>query len=48
MQPLLEEGQRIGGAHICVSHVKAATEGQDVTGRPVGEGTQQRAGVDVR
>ncbi|MGZ4617581.1 MAG: thioesterase family protein [Frankiaceae bacterium] len=31
VQPLLEEGQTTVGTHICVSHVKAATEGQDVT-----------------
>ena len=31
VQPLLEEGQTTVGTHICVSHVKAAAEGQDVT-----------------
>jgi len=31
VQPLLEEGQTTVGTHICVSHVRAAAEGQDVT-----------------
>lgn len=30
VQPLLAEGQTTVGTHICVSHVKAAAEGQDV------------------
>jgi fluoroacetyl-CoA thioesterase len=31
VQPLLEEGQTTVGTHICVSHGKAAAEGQAVT-----------------
>jgi fluoroacetyl-CoA thioesterase len=31
VQPLLEEGLTTVGTHICVSHARAAAEGQDVT-----------------